>query len=285
MQTCGAPQLRGPRARPRACSSAAAPHPSRAGAPWPTAPGSCRAATAAPSRRWTVARAAPGRNGGGDDDAAGGGAFGDKWENLLSVHHTLSSLYTPKVTLEPFKQIDHAAKRRERELREICEAGRKLGVSDEAVRANAASLESLVPGLAPNLDKMKASDWAKLLKDTSRVVATVIALRGALPSADLGAMISRQPRLLLREPGALTEDVRQVKALLSRCPNVDAILQEVPDLISPRELEQALANLRRCFPKEDAMALLQANPSILRNIGGEVDLEADPSYGEMTTAG
>jgi hypothetical protein len=44
-----------------------------------------------------VARAAPGRNGGGDDDAAGGGAFGDKWENLLSVHHTLSSLYTPKV--------------------------------------------------------------------------------------------------------------------------------------------------------------------------------------------
>lgn len=32
------------------------------------------------------------------DDEAGGGAFGDKWENTLAVHHTLSSLYTPKAS-------------------------------------------------------------------------------------------------------------------------------------------------------------------------------------------
>lgn len=29
----------------------------------------------------------------------------------------------------------------------------------------------------------------------------------------------------------------------------------------------------------------QANPSILRNLGGEVDIEAEPTYGEITTAG
>jgi hypothetical protein len=38
-------------------------------------------------------------------------------------------------------------------------AGRKLGLKEEALRSNVAALEALVPGLAPNLDKMKASDW------------------------------------------------------------------------------------------------------------------------------
>lgn len=39
------------------------------------------------------------------------------------------------------------------------QAGRKLGLDEGALRANAAALEALVPGLAPNLDRMKASDW------------------------------------------------------------------------------------------------------------------------------
>lgn len=62
----------------------------------------------------------------------------------------------------------------------------------------------------PTSRSITASPQAKLLKDTSRVVAVVIALRSALPGADLGAMISRQPRLLLREPAALTADAEQV---------------------------------------------------------------------------
>ncbi|KAI8465781.1 MAG: hypothetical protein J3K34DRAFT_525099 [Monoraphidium minutum] len=268
-------------------------------APWP----------APPPRRACAARAAAAAAGGGDapaDDDNTGGAFGDKWENTLAVHHTLSSLYTPKaragtsvsraaraagackrhdhlcVVLEPFKQLDHLARRKDKELKEICEAARKLGIDEAAVRANAAALEGLVPGLAPNLDKMKASDWATLLRDTGRVVGVVIALRGALPGADLGVMVGRQPRLLLREGEDLARDAAQAKAMLSRCPNPDLILQEVPDLLNAAELEQALAHLRRCFPKDDPFVLLQAEPSILRNIGGEVDLEADPSYGLPT---
>lgn len=45
--------------------------------------------------------------------------------------------------------------------------------------------------------------------------------------------------------------------MLARCPDVDSILQEVPDLLNPSELEQALAQLRRFFPQEDPFALLQ----------------------------
>ncbi|GBF93070.1 hypothetical protein Rsub_05681 [Raphidocelis subcapitata] len=241
-----------------------------------------RAAPPPPGPEPWARRPAAARGGGGgaaDGDAGDGGAFGDKWENTLSVHHTLTSLYTPKVQLAPHQQIDHAARRRERELREIAEAGRKLGVSEAAVRSNARALETLVPGLAPNLDKMRASDWARLLADTGPAVAAVIALRAAFPTADLAAMIGRQPRLLLRAPDALAADAGQVRSMLSRCPDVDSIVQEVPDLLNPRELEQALAYLARTFPKEDTLALLQANPSILNNIGGEVDVEANAEYG------
>jgi hypothetical protein len=41
------------------------------------------------------------------------------------------------------------------------QAGRKLGLEEGSLRANAATMEALVPGLAPNLEKMKASDWVR----------------------------------------------------------------------------------------------------------------------------
>lgn len=94
-----------------------------------------------------------------DADDGDGGAFGDKWEDVLSVHHTLSSLYAPKVELRPHQQVDHAARRRARELDEIAAAGKRLGLTRERLEANVAALAALVPGLAPNLDRMKASQW------------------------------------------------------------------------------------------------------------------------------
>lgn len=51
--------------------------------------------------------------------------------------------------------------------------------------------------------------------------------------------------------------------MLARCPDVDSILQEVPDLLNPSELEQALAQLRRFFPQEDPFALLQVRRGTL----------------------
>jgi len=43
----------------------------------------------------------------------------------------------------------------------LTQAGAKLGIPAATLQQNVAALEALVPGLAPNLDKMKASDWVR----------------------------------------------------------------------------------------------------------------------------
>lgn len=58
--------------------------------------------------------------------------------------------------------IDHFARRRERVIREVLDAGKRLGLKEDILRANNEQLEVLLPALAPNLDKMKAADWAKV---------------------------------------------------------------------------------------------------------------------------
>jgi hypothetical protein len=46
----------------------------------------------------------------------------------------------------------------------------------------------------------------------------------------------------------------QVKALLSKVEDVDAIIDAVPYLMNPKELQQSLANLARWFPNQDPCA-------------------------------
>lgn len=67
---------------------------------------------------------------------------------------------------------------------------------------------------------------AKLLRDANAAFATVIALRNALPTADLAAMIARQPRLLLRDPGAVAADAEAVRA--GRGPRVRLGTRQAP---------------------------------------------------------
>jgi len=43
--------------------------------------------------------------------------------------------------------------------REICDAATKKGIKADMIKANLTKLQGLVPGLNPNLDQMKASDW------------------------------------------------------------------------------------------------------------------------------
>jgi hypothetical protein len=45
-----------------------------------------------------------------------------------------------------------------------------------------------------------------------------------------------------------------VKALLSKVDDVDAIIDAVPYLMNPKELQQSLANLARWFPNQDPCA-------------------------------
>lgn len=74
----------------------------------------------------------------------------------------------------------------------------------------------------------------------------------------------------------------QVKALLSRAKDADAIIQAVPELADATALVRSLAFLRSSFPNTDPVELLQENPTLLLNLG-ESNVEDSAEYGEMTT--
>jgi hypothetical protein len=66
-----------------------------------------------------------------------------------------------------------------------------------------------------------------------------------------------------------------------RLPDIDAVIEVVPDLMRPSALASAIASLQRWFPRQDAFALLQKNPRLLSEVA-EADLAADPTYGEIS---
>lgn len=201
----------------------------------------------------------------------------DKWGDVLSVNHTLSSLYIKQFEIEPFKQRDWEAKRRESDLQDVIKAGSKLGAQAEVIQANLQQLQALVPGLLINLDKMKASDWAQLLRNIDSVIQVVIALKTHYPKVDISNLIKRKPKLLMLTQQRVDEDAGKVKGLLSsKVQDIDAIIDAVPDLMNPQQLTQSLQNLVAWFPNHDPFELLQQNPNILEN----PNVEADPTYGQ-----
>ncbi len=90
------------------------------------------------------------------------------------------------------------------------QAGKKLGFSEARLRANVQDLASLLPDMAPDLNRMKASEWAQLLHDVNRAALVVIAMRRLYPKANVSTIVARVPRLLLQDVAALEKDARQV---------------------------------------------------------------------------
>ncbi|KAG1666685.1 hypothetical protein FOA52_013597 [Chlamydomonas sp. UWO 241] len=194
---------------------------------------------------------------------------------------TLNAVYVPTAE-QAHVSIDLLSRRRERDVREICEAAAKLGMLPQSVRDNIESLEMLLPDLVINLDKMRASEWAAIASDVKRAASVVIVLKSEYPSADVSKIIARAPKVLLQSVEGLQNDAAEVKAMLaalSKQGEIDAIIEAVPYLLSPKELHQSLANLAAWFPSQDPVQVLSTNPSILLNVG-EADLPADPLYGE-----
>jgi len=202
-----------------------------------------------------------------------------------SPSYTLSELYIQKKDLPQYKQIDHAAKRRERETREIIEAARRVGLKEEAVRANIRSLTALLPDFAPNLDKMPASGWVKLLSDVPRVASVLIELKAAYPRANLSLIINKRPKVLLLPLGQVRQQAEQVRSLLSKVDGegeVDAMMEAVPGLMEPPALVDCLGSLQRWFPGEDPVQVLRRNPTIMLNLN-ESDIAAEPTYDWTST--
>lgn len=61
-------------------------------------------------------------------------------------------------------------------------------------------LTLLVPDLAKRLHNISPSTLATLLQNTTQVAARLISLRQLLPTANVGALVARQPDILLQVP-------------------------------------------------------------------------------------
>lgn len=199
-----------------------------------------------------------------------------------ALGYTVSSMYIPKHQQPTFVQLDHEARRRERDVKEIVEASKKLGIAEEAVRSNIKALTQLLPDIYPDMNRMRASDWAKVVSDTNKVASVLIVLKSAFPAANVSSIISKLPRILLQSLDEVQGNAEKVKQLLASVDGegeVDRIIEAVPSLSQPKELQQALSNLKSWFPAQDPIELLRSNPLILNNVG-ESSTEPDPSYGE-----
>lgn len=210
--------------------------------------------------------------------------------------HTLTSLYVaPEDRVPDIPAVDWEAKRKRRERSEIAEAGRRLkpaALTAEQVDQGLDNLEALLPGVpVGSLDLMKASEWARVAADPSRAARSALALRAAFPKADAAAIIRRAPRLaLLRSPEEVARDAAAARAMLDPTLGkddpaaVDAVVELVPELATPKGVANAISIVQRWHPSQDAYELLRKDPTMLLN-QDESSLEADPIYGEVTSAG
>ncbi|KAG2426060.1 hypothetical protein HXX76_013250 [Chlamydomonas incerta] len=198
--------------------------------------------------------------------------------------YTLRQYYgsTKKVTQVP--ELDHNARRRLRVVAEIVEAGRRLGIKEDVIRANLDKMEALLPELTPDVNKMRAADWAKLARDVNQVAMMLVVIKTSYPGANVGKIVSRAPKTLLQSPEQLQADAAVVRKVLAGAPNADAIIEDVPYLMNPHALAQSLSNVSRWYNTQDPVGMISKNPKLLLNVE-EADLEADPLYGELTTAG
>lgn len=113
------------------------------------------------------------------------------------------------------------------------------------------------------------------------------------------------PKLLLKTPEQLEEEATQVARLLGALEphERDAILEAVPCLTDPVQLSAGLLFLQQNFPnqvnwlavganrasrrttlQQAPLDILCADPTKVVNVA-ETDLDAQPTYGEFTSAG
>jgi hypothetical protein len=73
-------------------------------------------------------------------------------------------------------------------------------------------LMALLPGLELRFERMKADLVIKLLTQPQSVAASLVALRAALPTADVAVIATTLPSLLTsRSPEELTASVRSIR--------------------------------------------------------------------------
>eukprot|EP01025_Chloroclados_australasicus_P029186 TRINITY_DN2904_c1_g1_i3.p1 TRINITY_DN2904_c1_g1~~TRINITY_DN2904_c1_g1_i3.p1 ORF type:complete len:208 (-),score=32.35 TRINITY_DN2904_c1_g1_i3:301-924(-) len=122
-------------------------------------------------------------------------------------------------------------------------------------------LADLLPGLAFRLDRIKASLLMRLLQNKAQVGDALLALKAEFPDADIEAMVSRYPSMLLAFSASELAD--RASALRSALPDVDNI-DEVVEM-EPRLLEvdvgAVLREVQRLLPGKNPQDFLSQQPS------------------------
>jgi hypothetical protein len=201
----------------------------------------------------------------------------------------------PEDRVADIPKVDWDARRRKREREEIAAAARRLpgGGNTTNTEQGLDALEALLPGVpVGSLDLLKASEWARVAADPPKAARCLLTLRAAFPKADAAAIIRRAPRLaLLRSPEEIAQDAAAARAVLDASAlgrddpaAVDAAVELVPELATPKGVATAASQLKKWHPKHDPFELMRKDPTVLVN-QDESDLEADPIYGEVTSAG
>ncbi|GBF94098.1 hypothetical protein Rsub_07085 [Raphidocelis subcapitata] len=186
--------------------------------------------------------------------------------------------------------IDWEAKRRRRLVEDLSAAARKAGAphTEAAIAAGVDTLESLIPGFVIDLERLKASDWARLVLDPNGAAVRLVVLKTAYPGADLARILQEKPGLLLQDIPTLRSNAAHVHELLSAARDRDALLTSLPMLLEPRTLISVLVTVekwfkdRKVFKGQSALQILEADPDLIRRAEA-CDVPLEPVYNDSET--
>jgi len=142
----------------------------------------------------------------------------------------------------------------------------ELAWTDEDFQAALAQLQVLLPDLGTRLAVMKVDVLVDLLRDRDLVAARVVAWRELLPKANVSAMISAVPTLVLGEFDAAIKNAQRLKTDFGD--GVDEVIDQ-QWLILIEDLDVLAGEVQRLLglaTREAAVAEILARPGIVSSI-------------------
>ncbi|PRW60757.1 ATP-dependent zinc metalloprotease FTSH mitochondrial [Chlorella sorokiniana] len=154
----------------------------------------------------------------------------------------------------------------------------QLDVTMAELEERVAELALLLPDLYSKLDKLQAKLVLALVRDLPTTTQRILALREALPSLNLSALLAQYPWMLVK---LTAEDVQAALARLAAAlgpqVNVERLVEAEPMFLLA-DIDAVLGELQRLMPGKDPVAVLLADPSgclDMQSAGLKASLEID----------
>lgn len=150
----------------------------------------------------------------------------------------------------------------------------EIGMADLEGQLN--NLSVLVPDLGGRIGSMKFDLLLGLLTSMDKIPGQLLLLKEIFPQADISAMVTTRPQLLLEAAEGIRDQRRQLTETLGT-EEVDRLVQEFPVLLDVEGVEEVLEEMRRLMPAADVQGLLRRDPSwIMRVQRGQKRLGQHP---------